>query len=192
MTPYEMTLGPEGYLPPSVSERGVIGPSKGEGLVMGKRVPEQAAIDEAARRLLHAKNPTIFPGPLVLWAWNEQAIRESRVVKALADAVPAKLIPMADYRPKYPKIIPEQEINPNHPNLTILKNKIDVCLFVGVHCHQSNIALKIIRGGSDCFTIALCTFNGDDEAHLTIRDLTADTIQRIIDSVYRQKGTRAS
>lgn len=192
MTPYEMTLGPEGYLPPSVSERGVIGPSKGEGLVMGKRVPEQAAIDEAARRLLHAKNPTIFPGPLVLWAWNEQAIRESRVVKALADAVPAKLIPMADYRPKYPKIIPEQEINPNHPNLTILKNKIDVCLFVGVHCHQSNIALKIIRGGSDCFTIALCTFNGDDEAHLTIRDLTADTIQHIIDSVYRQKGTRAS
>ena len=192
MTPYEMTLVPEGYLPPSVSERGVIGPSKGEGLVMGKRVPEQAAIDEAARRLLHAKNPTIFPGPLVLWAWNEQAIRESRVVKALADAVLAKLIPMADYRPKYPKIIPEQEINPNHPNLTILKNKIDVCLFVGVHCHQSNIALKIIRGGSDCFTIALCTFNGDDEAHLTIRDLTADTIQRIIDSVYRQKGTRAS
>ena len=192
MTPYEMTVGPEGYLPPSVSERGVIGPSKGEGLVMGKRVPEQAAIDEAARRLLHAKNPTIFPGPLVLWAWNEQAIRESRVVKALADAVPAKLIPMADYRPKYPKIIPEQEINPNHPNLTIWKNKIDVCLFVGVHCHQSNIALKIIRGGSDCFTIALCTFNGDDEAHLTIRDLTADTIQHIIDSVYRQKGTRAS
>ena len=192
MTPYEMTLGPEGYLPPSVSERGVVGPSKGEGLVMGKRVAEQQAIDEAARRLLHAKNPTIFPGPLVLWAWNEQAIRESRVVKALADAVPAKLIPMADYRPKYPKIIPEQEINPNHPNLTIWKNKIDVCLFVGVHCHQSNIALKIIRGGSDCFTIALCTFNGDDEAHLTIRDLTADTIQRIIDSVYRQKGTRAS
>ena len=192
MTPYEMTLGPEGYLPPSVSERGVVGPSKGEGLVMGKRVAEQQAIDEAARRLLHAKNPTIFPGPLVLWAWNEQAIRESRVVKALADAVLAKLIPMADYRPKYPKIIPEQEINPNHPNLTIWKNKIDVCLFVGVHCHQSNIALKIIRGGSDCFTIALCTFNGDDEAHLTIRDLTADTIQRIIDSVYRQKGTRAS
>ncbi|MEK6786948.1 MAG: hypothetical protein AABY61_15860 [Nitrospirota bacterium] len=40
MKPYEMTVGPEGYLPPSVSERGVIGPSKGEGLVMGKRVPE--------------------------------------------------------------------------------------------------------------------------------------------------------
>jgi hypothetical protein len=192
MKPYEMTLGPEGYLPPSVSKRGVIGPAKGEGLVLGKRVPEQQAIDEAARRLLAAKNPTIFPGPLVLWGWNEQAIRESRVVKALAETVSAKLIPMADYRPKYPKIIPEKEINPNHPNLTIWKNKIDVCLFVGVHCHQSNIALKIIRGGSDCFTIALCTFNGDDEAHLTIRDLTAGTIQRIVDSANRQKLRRPS
>ena len=56
----------------------------------------------------------------------------------------------------------------------------------------ANIALKIIRGGTDCFTIALCTFNGDDEAHLTVRDLTAETIQRIVDSVYRQKRTRPS
>jgi hypothetical protein len=97
----------------------VIGPSNGEGLVLGKRVPEQQAIEEAARRLIQARNPTIFPGPLVLWAWNEHAVRESIVIKALAEAVPAKLIPMADYRPKYPKIVAEKEINPNHPNLTI-------------------------------------------------------------------------
>lgn len=147
---------------------------------------------EAARRLLQAKHPTIFPGPLVLWAWNEQASREAKVVKALAEAVPENVIPVADYRPKYPKIIPEREINPNHPNLTIWKNKIDACLFVGVHCHQSNIALKIIRGGTDCFTIALCTFSGDDEAHVTIRDLTAETIQRIVDAVHRQKRSRSS
>lgn len=188
----KMVIGPEGYLPPAASAKGVVGPSKGEGLVMGEIVPEQQAIEEAARRLVQAKNPTIFPGPLVLWAWNAQALRESKTVKALADAIPAKLIPMADYRPKYPKIIPEQEINPNHPNLTIWKNKIDACLFVGVHCHQSNIALKIIRGGTDCFTIALCTFNGDDEAHITIRDLTADTIQRITDAVKRLKQKQPS
>src|SRR3990167_3980985 len=192
MKQFEMTVGPEGYLPPSVSNRGVIGPSKGEGLVLGKVVSEQQAIDEAARRLLNAKNPTIFPGPLVLWAWNEQAKQEAKVVKALAKAIPAKLIPMPDYRPKYPKIVPEKEINPNHPNLTIWQNKIDVCLFVGVHCHQSNIALKIIRGGTSCFTIALCTFSGDDEAHITIRDLTAEAIQRIVDAVHRQKRSRPS
>ncbi len=80
MKPYEMTVGPEGYLPPAVSSKGVVLPSKGEGLVMGRIVPEQQAIEEAARRLLSAKNPTIFPGPLVLWAWNEQASREAKVV----------------------------------------------------------------------------------------------------------------
>lgn len=192
METYEMTVGPEGYLPPAVSSKGVVLPSKGEGLVMGRIVPEQQAIEEAARRLLTARNPTIFPGPLVLWAWNEQASREATVVKALADAVPARIIPMADYRPKYPKIIPEREINPNHPNLTIWKNKIDVCLFVGVHCHQSNIALKIIRGGTDCFTIALCTFSGDDEAHITIRDLTAETIRRIVEATDRQKRSASA
>jgi len=185
----KIVIEPEGYLPLAASAKGVVLPSKGEGLVMGRIVPEQQAIEAAARRLLEAKNPTIFPGPLVLWAWNAQALGESKVVKALANATPAKIIPMADYRPKYPKIIPEREINPNHPNLTIWQNKIDVCLFVGVHCHQSNIALKIIRGGTSCFTIALCTFNGDDEAHITIRDLTASTIQRIVDAVERQKRT---
>lgn len=190
MSQYEMIVGPEGYLATPVSSKGVVLPSKGEGSLMGKVVPVQQSIDEAARRLLNAKNPTIFPGPLVLWGWNEQAKQEAKVIRALAKAIPAKLIPMPDYRPKYPKIEPEKEINPNHPNLTIWQNKIDVCLFVGVHCHQSNIALKIIRGGTDCFTIALCTFNGDDEAHITIRDLTAATIQSIVDSVHRQKGTQ--
>lgn len=188
MEPYRMTVGYEGYLAPPVTSKGVIGPSKGEGLVLGQVVSEQAAIDEAAKRLLAAKNPTIFPGPLVLWAWNSRASKEAAVVKALVETIPARVIPMADYRPKYPKIIPEREINPNHPNLTIWQNKIDVCLFVGVHCHQSNIALKIIRGGTDCFTIALCTFNGDDEAHVTIRDLTAGTIQRLVNAVTRLKN----
>ena len=185
--PYQMVVGPEAFLPPAVAPMGIVGPGKGEGLVMGKRVPEQQAIEEAARRLLNARNPTIFPGPLVLWKWNEAASREAKAVKNLAASIPAKIIPMADYRPKYPKIFPDREINPNHPNLTIWHNKIDVCLFVGVHCHQSNIALKIIRGGTDCFTIALCTFLGDDEAHITIRDLTADTIQRIADTATRLK-----
>lgn len=192
MSQHEMAVGPEGYLAVPASSRGVVLPSKGEGLVLGKIVREQQAIDEAARQLLNAKNPTLFPGPLVLWAWNDQATQEAKVVKALGEAIPAKLIPMPDYRPKYPKIFPEKEINPNHPNLTIWQNKIDVCLFVGVHCHQSNIALKIIRGGTSCFTIALCTFDGDDEAHITIRDLTAATIQRIVDAVERLKRAKAS
>lgn len=97
------------------------------------------------------------------------------------------IITMPDYRPKYPKINGEVEINPNHPNLTIWKNKIDVCVFVGVHCHLANIALKIIRAGTNCYTIALCTFSGDDEANITIRDLTAQKIIRLAETVKRVK-----
>jgi hypothetical protein len=171
--------------------RGVIDADPGQGLVEGVIVPEQEAIDAAARKLVEAKVPTIFPGPLVLWEWSERAAQESAAVKVLADAVPAHVIPMADYRPKYPKVKPEVEINPNHPNLTIWHNKIDVCVFVGVHCHQANIALKIIRGGTSCYTIALCTFAGDDEANITIRDLTARTILRIAESVTRLKTARS-
>ncbi len=186
--PYRVLPGPEAYLPPAAAMRGVQGADPGQALVEGQVVSEQEAIDTAARKLIEAKVPTIFPGPLVLWEWSERAAQEASAVKALADAVPANVIPMADYRPKYPKINAAVEINPNHPNLTIWHNKIDVCVFVGVHCHQANIALKIIRGGTSCYTIALCTFAGDDEANITIRDLTAGTILRIAEAVTRLKS----
>jgi hypothetical protein len=132
--------------------------------------------------------PTIFPGPLTLWRWSESAENEAKAIRELAEELPARLIPMADYRPKYPKIDPAVEINPNHPNLTIWHNKIDVCMFIGVHCHQSNLALKIIRGGTDCYTIALCAHAGDEEACIFIRDVTCETVQRITSAVKRLKS----
>jgi hypothetical protein len=185
---YRVVPGPEGYLPPAAAIMGVGQADPGQSLVEGMVVPEQQAIEIAARKLVEAKVPTIFPGPLVLWEWSERAAQEAAAGKVLAAAVPANVIPMADYRPKYPKINAAVEINPNHPNLTIWQNKIDVCVFVGVHCHQANIALKIIRGGTSCYTIALCTFAGDDEANITIRDLTARTILRIAEAVTRLKA----
>ncbi len=183
MLKYRIPVGPEGFLTPSASSNGVILPDPGEGLVQGGIVSEKEAMETAARKLLGAKNPTLFPGPMVIWKWNDSSSRMAVAVKDLAAAASMRIIPMTDYRPKYPKINPESEINPNHPNLTIWHNKIDVCLFVGVHCHYSNIALKIIRGGTSCYTIALCSFAGDDEAHLTIRDLTAEKIQLLADTV---------
>ncbi|MBI3610426.1 MAG: carbon monoxide dehydrogenase [Nitrospirae bacterium] len=189
--PYRVLPGPEAYLPPAAAMMGVIQAEPGQALVEGEIVPEQTAIDTAARKLLGAKMPAIFPGPLVLWKWSEQASAEAKAVKILSEAIPARMIPMADYRPKYPRVNPEVEINPNHPNLTIWHNKIDVCLFVGIHCHQSNIALKMIRGGTSCYTIALCTFSGDDEANITIRDLTARKILALAEAVARLKKEQA-
>ncbi len=187
MGDYAVVPGPEAFLPPSASSMGIILPDPGEAHIEGRIVDEEEAYEYAARKLLGAKVPTIFPGPLVLWKWNEKAGKKAEAIRELAIALPARLIPMADYRPKYPKIDAEVEINPNHPNLTIWHNTIDVCIFVGVHCHQANLALKIIRGGTDCYTIALCAQAGHEDACLSFRDITPDKIRILTAAVKKLK-----
>jgi hypothetical protein len=184
---YRVLPGREGFLSPAAATMGVILPDPGQGLVEGEIVSEEQAIEAAAKKLLSAKHPTLFPGPAVLWDWKPEASKLASTVKRLGDAIPAKIIPMADYRPKYPRVNPDIEINPNHPNLTIWHNKIDVCLFIGVHCHQANIALKLIRAGTSCYTIAMCSFSGDDEANITVRDITEQTMNKLIAAVYKIK-----
>jgi hypothetical protein len=186
-TEYRVLKGPEGFLPPAAALMGLTLPEEGQGSIEGRRVLEDAAIEEAARKLANAKVPTFFPGPLVLWGWNDQALEMASALAEVSESCGINIIPMPDYRPKYPKIDPEAEINPNHPNLTIWHNKIDVCMFVGVHCHYANLSLKIIRGGTNCYTIALCNFSGDDEANLTIRDLTAPKILAIGERIKKMK-----
>ncbi|UCH91995.1 MAG: carbon monoxide dehydrogenase, partial [Nitrospirota bacterium] len=111
-------------------------PDPGQAHIHGTIVAEEEAMEQAAREFLSAKVPTIFPGPLVLWAWNDKAAKKAKAVRYLYETIKecvdsktqqAMLIPMPDYRPKYPKINPEIEINPNHPNLTIWHNRIDAC-----------------------------------------------------------------
>jgi len=187
MAAYAVVPGLEAFLPPSAASMGIILPDPGQAHIKGRIVDEEEAYEYAARKLLGAKVPTIFPGPLVLWKWNEKAAKKAEALRELAIALPARLIPMADYRPKYPKIDAEVEINPNHPNLTIWHNKIDVCIFVGVHCHQANLALKIIRGGTDCYTIALCAQAGHEDACLSFRDITPDKIRNLTAAVEKLK-----
>ncbi|MGP0565273.1 carbon monoxide dehydrogenase beta subunit family protein [Nitrospina sp. 32_T5] len=187
MEPYQVLPGPEAFLPPAAASRGIVLPDPGQAHIEGRLVDEEEAVEYAARKILGAKVPTIFPGPLVLWKWNEKAAKKAKALRRLADTAPMRLIPMADYRPKYPKIDPEIEINPNHPNLTIWHNRIDVCIFVGVHCHQANLALKIIRGGTDCYTIAYCAQAGHEDACLSLRDIGVETINNLTDTIERLK-----
>jgi hypothetical protein len=95
---------------------------------------------------------------------------------------------MADYRPKYPKIEAQYEINPNHPNLTIWHNKIDVCIFIGVHCHMANLSLKIIRGGTSCYTIAMCAMAGHEDACLSFRDADIAMITKLREAIKKLKS----
>jgi len=196
-TTYQVLRGPEHFLPPAAASMGIRLPDPGQAHIYGKIVNEDEAMEEAARQFLSAKVPTIFPGPLVLWAWNEKAAKKATAIRHLYETLKesvtssqqAMLIPMPDYRPKYPKIDPEIEINPNHPNLTIWHNKIDACMFVGVHCHQANLSLKIIRGGTNCYTIAMCAQAGHEDAMLSFRDATAEKIMKLADWVKKLKGS---
>ncbi len=197
MSNYRVLSGPEAFLPPAAACMGICLPDPGQAHINGEIVQEAVAMEEAARKLLSAKVPTLFPGPLVLWNWNHKSEMKAVAIKALSDELKshnpgALLIPMPDYRPKYPKINPEVEINPNHPNLTIWHNKIDVCMFVGVHCHQANLSLKIIRGGTSCYTIAMCAQAGHEDAMLSFRDATPDKIWTLVETVKRLKGSRKS
>ena len=189
---YQVLPGPEGYLPPAAASMGVFLPrNKGEALVEGAIVSQDEAMEKAADMLLHAKNPYIFPGPLVLWNWKNGVVEKGQAICDLAREVNAGIIPMPDYRPKYPMINPAEEINPNHPNLTIWHNKIDVCIFVGVHCHYANIALKIIRGGTNCYTIAFCAEMGHEDAMITFREMGLAEIKKLTELVRQKKGGAA-
>ena len=183
--------GPAGFHPPSAAQLGVALPDPGQGLYYGLLEPnEEVVIEEMARKMLTSQNATIFPGPLLLWAWNDHAVEKAKATLEIAAQIPeVMIIPMPDYRPKYPKIDPEEVINPNHPNLTIWHNKIDVCMFVGVHCHQANLSLKIIRGGTNCYTIAMCAQAGHEDACLSFRDASVEKIMHLAEWVKKLKGT---
>jgi hypothetical protein len=185
---YRVVPGPEGLLPPAAAVMGIHLPEEGEGLVEGKIVSESEALEAAAIAMLTRKNPTLFPGPMMLWGWTEHTREKAAPFFEVAHEIPGvRIIPMPDYRPIYPKIDPEAVINPCHPNLTIWHNKIEACIFIGVHCHFANITLKMIRAGTNCYTIALCAEAGHEDAMASVPQFGAEKIIRFRDALRRVK-----
>src|SRR2546425_13057031 len=84
---YSVRPGPEAFLPPAAASMGVVLPDPGQAHINGRIVPEEEAFEEAARMFLGGTVPTIFPGPLVLWAWNEKAKKKAKAIKHLYDTL---------------------------------------------------------------------------------------------------------
>ncbi|HXN07673.1 MAG TPA: carbon monoxide dehydrogenase beta subunit family protein [Nitrospiria bacterium] len=185
---YKVVPGPEGILPPSAASMGVVLPEDGQGLLEGTIVNEEKAMEAAATAMLTRKNPTLFPGPLIVWGWTKHTNEKAQIVLEIAKEIPGvRIIPMPDYRPIYPKIDPESVINPCHPNLTIWHNKIEVCVLVGVHCHYANVTLKMIRGGTNCYTIALCAEAGHEDAMMSVPNCDLDKLVKFRDALRKVK-----
>lgn len=186
----KLPLGPAGFLPPSAAAMGIFQPEKDTGmqLLEGEPTPEDKVIEVAAEKLLTRRNPTLFPGPMLVWGWTEETRKKAKLALDLVKEVPGmNIIPMPDYRPIYPKIDPEAVINPCHPNLTIQHNKIHVCAFIGVHCHFANITLKMIRANTNCYTQAWCQYDGHEDALLAIRDLDSARIIKITEAIKKKR-----
>ena len=186
----KLDLGPIGLLPPSAAAMGIFQPDKGSGmdLVEGNHVPTDEAIDKAAREILTRRNPTLFPGPMIVWGWTKETDKKADLAMDLVKEVPGmNVITMPDYRPIYPKIDPESVINPCHPNLTINHNKIESCILIGIHCHFANITLKMIRANTNCYTMAFCQYDGHEDALISLRDLDGSKLVKVTEAVRKAK-----
>jgi hypothetical protein len=186
----KLELGPIGLLPPSAAAMGIFQPEQGSGmdLVEGEHVPTDEAIKKAAREILTRRNPTLFPGPMIVWGWNKETIHKAELAMELVKEVPGmNIITMPDYRPIYPKIDPEWVINPCHPNLTIQHNKIEGCILIGVHCHFANITLKMIRANTNCYTMAFCAYDGHEDALISLRDVADIKLQKVTEAIRQAK-----
>jgi hypothetical protein len=186
----KLELGPIGLLPPSAAAMGIFQPEEGSGmdLVEGEHVPTDEAIKKAAREILTRRNPTLFPGPMIVWGWNKETVHKAELAMELVNEVPGmNVITMPDYRPIYPKIDPEWVINPCHPNLTIQHNKIEGCILIGVHCHFANITLKMIRANTNCYTMAFCAYDGHEDALISLRDVADQKLQKVTEAIRQAK-----
>ena len=185
-----LELGPIGLLPPSAAAQGIFHPEKGSGmdLVEGEHVPTDEAIKKAAHEILTRRNPTLFPGPMIVWGWNKETDHKAELAMDLVKEVPGmNVITMPDYRPIYPKIDPETVINPCHPNLTINHNKIETCILIGIHCHFANITLKMIRANTNCYTMAFCAYDGHEDALISLNDLSGEKLIKVTEAFRKAK-----
>jgi CO dehydrogenase/acetyl-CoA synthase epsilon subunit len=187
ITPKDDNLYRELLSPEPMSQKSH--PEESKALVEEELVSEEEALQKIAEKLLKAKKPVIFtPGRIILWTWEEGAPEKARVLRKLAAAIEAEILPVYDIRPAYPQMRTACEINPYHSDLVIGHNKYDVSVFVGIDCPYADVALKIIKDGTKCYTIALCGHKGHVDAMITLQSTGLPKLERLIEIINKMKG----
>ena len=163
-------------------------PEKDMALHDDQVITQDEALEQIAEQCLKAKRPVVFvPGRIVLWTWEEGAPEKARMIRKLASAIGAEVLPIMDIRPEYPQAKTAVEINPYHGDLLIDNNKYDAAVFVGVECAYADVALKMIKDGTDIPTVALCAHKGHVDAHITLCQAGLDTLERLIEVINKKK-----
>ena len=141
----------------------------GEATIEGKAVSYEQALEELAQWIERSQNPTLVVGPLLFWDWQEEELRKkAQAVKRLIQKVKKfqmKVLP--DYRPKLKKYDPSLEMDPPNPHETILHDKNDLTVLVGVHCYRTDFVIRLLKKHTKTKVVALCGLYGHPEAHLS-------------------------
>lgn len=155
---------------------------KGEATIGDRAVSYKEALEYIAKLIKESKRPTLVVGPLLLWDFGEEELRQkAQAVRELLeklDKVMVKILP--DYRPKLKKYDPTVEMDPPNPHHTILHTQNDLTLLVGVHCYRTDFVIRMLRKHTPTTIVTLCGLYGHPEAHAStsftdaekIRDLT--------------------
>ncbi|MCL0036030.1 carbon monoxide dehydrogenase [Dehalococcoidia bacterium] len=167
-------------------------PEKGKALIDGRMVPEEEAWEKIAEVCLNARKPVIFaPARIMLWTWEKGGPEKARVLRKLAAAIGAEILPIFDIRPDYPQMRTAIEINPYHGDLIIGHNRYDVAVFMGIDCPYADIALKIILDGTGIYTIALCGNLGHVDATITLCQSGVDKVEQLVEVINKMKNKRS-
>lgn len=141
----------------------------GEATIEGKAVSYEQALEELAQWIEKSQNPTLVVGPLLFWDWQEEELRKkAQAIKKLIQKVKkfqVKVLP--DYRPKLKKYDPSLEMDPPNPHETILHDKNDLTVLVGVHCYRTDFVIRLLKKHTKTKVVTLCGLYGHPEAHLS-------------------------
>jgi len=141
----------------------------GEATIEGKAVSYEQALEELAQWIERSQNPTLVVGPLLFWDWQEEELRKkAQAIKKLIQKVKkfqVKVLP--DYRPKLKKYDPSLEMDPPNPHETILHDKNDLTVLVGVHCYRTDFVIRLLKKHTKTKVVTLCGLYGHPEAHLS-------------------------
>jgi len=162
-------------------------------LIGDELVSEEVALQKIAEVCLNAQKPVIFsPARIVLWNWEEGAAAKAKLLRKIAEAIGAEILPIMDIRPDYPMMRTGVEINPYHGDLVIEHNKYDVAVFMGVDCPYADVALKIIRDGTACYTVALCGHIGHVDAMVTLQSAGMPKLERLLEIINEMKEKKST
>ncbi len=160
---------------------------EGTGSIHQEIRSEDFVLEGIAERLLAAERPTVIVGPLILWAWDEEAEAKAAQVLRLVEATGATVHVLPDYRPRLGAYDPSSEVDSPNPHVCIQHGNHDVAVCVGLHCYRTDFVLRLIQKHTPCETIALCGKYGHPSAHRSLNHVHAGKIAKLVDAVARKR-----